>query len=115
MEITGKLIKVLSPLTGTSAKGEWIKQDIVIETIEEWPKKICIGFWGKATDRLSDLMLGTNITAHINIESREYNERWYTEIRGWKWEIQEEAVIPPPEQMPDPSTLADYDDSQIPF
>jgi hypothetical protein len=87
MEISGKLIELLPEVKGTSSKGEWVKQDAIIETIETYPKKVCISFWNDLIKVVSTLQPNTELTAHINIESREYNGRWYTEVKAWKVDV----------------------------
>ena len=86
MEITGKLIIKLEPTKGTSSKGEWTKQDIVIETNDKFPKNICISFM-KDVEKIQAVQIGSNLTVHINIESREYNGKYYTNVNGWKFEV----------------------------
>lgn len=86
MEITGKLIRVLSEQKGSGARGEWSRQDFIIETDEQYPKKVCISNWNNKVD-LNSVAMGTSVTCHVNVESREYNERWYTDVRVWKWDI----------------------------
>jgi len=87
LEITGKVIKVLPELSGTSAAGKsWIKQDFVIEEIEgQYPKKICFtGFGEKVVPVVKTLAPGQTVTVHFNVSSREYNEKWYSEISAWR-------------------------------
>ena len=86
MDIQGKLIMLLPLQSGTSAKGEWKKQDAILETIETYPKKVCISFWGDKADELQIVKEGAIIKVHFNIESREYNGKWYTDVRAWKVE-----------------------------
>jgi len=93
MEITGKIIQILPEQTGSSARGEWSRQDFVIETNEQYPKKVCISNWGKKAD-LAATPIGTEVTCHINIESREYNSRWYTDVKVWKMEIMNTGSAP---------------------
>ena len=84
MEIIGKLIQVLPLQTGQGKNGEWRKQDIILETEENPPKKLCIGFWN---DKISsDLMEGSTLRVSFEIDSREYNEKWFTSLKGWKLE-----------------------------
>ena len=86
MELTGKLIELLPEVKGTSSKGEWIKQDVILETIEQYPKKVCISFWGDLVAKIGGLEKNAELTVSINLESREYNNRWYTEVRAWKFD-----------------------------
>jgi len=87
MELTGKLIELLSEVKGTSSKGEWVKRDAIIETLETYPKKVCVSFWNDLIKVVNSLATNTELTAHINIESREYNGRWYTEVKAWKVDV----------------------------
>lgn len=86
LEITGKLIKILPAQTGTGARGNWVKQEFVIETSDQYPKKICCSIWGDKVESLSKYSLNDDIKVSFNLESREYNERWYTDVRAWKLE-----------------------------
>jgi hypothetical protein len=84
LEIIGKLVKVMNPVTGDGKNGSWTKQEFVLETFDQYPKKVCCSVWGDKVDALRRFQLGDDVRASINIESREYNERWYTEVRAWK-------------------------------
>lgn len=94
MDIQVKLLSVLPEVKGTSAKGEWKKQDAIFETAEQFPKKVCISFWGDKADELKKISEGSSIKAHINIESREYNGKWYTDVRAWKIEAADNGGAP---------------------
>lgn len=83
MEIVGKLVKKLPVQTGTSAKGQWSKQDVVIETYGEYPKKVCITFWGDKID-VSKIEPNIPYVFDIDIESREYNDKWFSDIKCFK-------------------------------
>ena len=92
LEITGKLYKVLAEQTGAGKNGSWVKQEFVIETAEQYPKKVCCAAWGDKVPTVKNLKLGDNLKVSFNIESREYNERWYTELRAWKIEASSEGA-----------------------
>jgi len=85
LELSGKLIKKLPEVTGTGKTGtNWIKQDFVIETQDQYPKKVCMFVWGDKTQDLAAVSEGETIKVQFNVESREYNERWYTDIRAYR-------------------------------
>ncbi len=86
MEIKGKVIQILDAKSGQSTRGSWKKQELVIETDENFPKKICVASWNDKVD-LSTLRPGDQITASVNIESREFNGNWYTDIKVWKVDL----------------------------
>lgn len=83
MEIRGKVIECLPLKSGQSAKGEWQKQEYILETANEYPKKICFMAWGDKIDQFG-IKQGETITASIDLESREYNGRWYTDVKAWR-------------------------------
>jgi hypothetical protein len=85
MEVQGTLKQILSIESGESKSGKtWQKQTIIVETQETYPKLIAIEVSEKAISRLQDYRIGHTITCSINIESREYNGKWYTSINAWK-------------------------------
>jgi Domain of unknown function (DUF3127) len=81
LEIEGNLIKFLPEVTGQGAKGPWVKQEFVIETQEQYPKKVCMSAWGDRVQDLKNYALGDALRVTFGVESREYNERWYTDVR----------------------------------
>jgi hypothetical protein len=85
MEIQGVLKQILKTESGTSKSGkDWQKQTIIIETADAYPKQIAVEVSEKALSRLQDYSEGMTITCSINIESREYNGRWFTSVKCWK-------------------------------
>jgi len=83
MEITGKVIKTLPLQSGEGKNGIWKKQEYVIETEGQYPKKICFSLWGDKIEQ-SRIAEGEQINLSFDVESREYNGRWYTEVKAWK-------------------------------
>lgn len=86
LEIIGKVISILPEQTGSSARGPWKKGGFVIETEGNFPKKVCCTVWGDLLNQVNSLRQGEMIKASIDLESREYNERWYSDIRAWRIE-----------------------------
>lgn len=92
MEVKGKIIHVLPEVTGTSKAGnQWKKREYVLETLENYPKKVHFDFFGEKADQFP-LNAGDVITLSFDVESREYQGRWYTSIRGWKAEKADVAI-----------------------
>ena len=94
MELKGKLIQVLPLQTGTGKNGEWKKQDIIVETQSQYPKKVCISIWGDKINA-SQLQIGKMLNVSFDVESREYNGRWYTDVKAWKVEVIDGAAAGP--------------------
>jgi Protein of unknown function (DUF3127). len=86
MQITAKLSQLLPLQTGTGKNGPWKKQDIIVETEAAYPKKICISIWGDKIDA-SQLQPGNQLKIDFDLESREFNGRWYTDVKAWKIEV----------------------------
>jgi len=86
LEITGKIINILPEQSGESSRGPWKKGGFIIETESNFPKKVCCTVWGDLLTQINSLKQGETIKASIDIESREYNERWYTDVRAWRIE-----------------------------
>ena len=85
LEIKGKLKSILPEVTGVNAKGnQWKKQEFVIETMEQFPKKACFVLWGDKTDILATLQKDQELTVCFDVESREYNGNYYTDLKAWK-------------------------------
>lgn len=94
MEIVGKIIAVLPEQSGVSRNGNsWKKREYVLETQENYPRKVHFDFFGDKADQYP-LAVGQVIKLSFDIESREYNGRWYTSIRGWKSEVVEGTAAP---------------------
>ena len=83
MEISGKIIELLPEKSGESANGGWRKQEFILETEAQYPKKICFMVWGDKIDEFK-IQQGENLEVSIDVESREYNGRWYTDVKAWK-------------------------------
>lgn len=75
---------VLPLVTGQSARGEWKKQDVIFDLPGEFSRKLCVGFWNDRAVDAAALRPGDRVALSVNVESREYNGRWYTEVRAWR-------------------------------
>lgn len=85
MQLTAKLVQLLPLQTGAGKNGQWKKQDIIMETEGTYPKKVCVSIWG---DKINESLLkvGSQLTVSFDVESREYNGKWYTDVKAWKVE-----------------------------
>ena len=83
MEINGKIIELLPEKSGQSANGNWRKQEYILETSSQYPKKVCFMAWGDKIDQFANKQ-GESLVVSIDLESREYNGRWYTDVKAWK-------------------------------
>lgn len=82
MEITGKLIQILPNVEGESARGHWVRGGFVIETGDDYPRKVAFTAFGE--DRVAmvrNIPMMSPVVVTFTPESREFNERWYTDLR----------------------------------
>lgn len=88
LELEGRIVRKLGVQTGTSARGTWSKQEFVFEYQEgNFPTQVCMNVWGE--DKVRDLdryQVGDKVKIAFNLSSREYNGRWYTDVRAWRIE-----------------------------
>lgn len=84
MEISGKIIAVLPATTGQGKNGQWTSQDAVLETAEQYPKKVCFNMFN---DKIVPVQIDQQVKVSFDVESSEYNGRWYTKLRAWKVEV----------------------------
>ena len=69
---------------GTSKAGkEWRKQVFILETQDQYPRKVAISLLNDNIDKYA-IQVGMIVTANIEIESREWNGKWYTEVKAWQ-------------------------------
>lgn len=92
LEITAKLISSLPEQTGTGKNGAWVKQDFIVETEDQYPKKICMSAWGDLVKQFNGYAMGSRLKISFRVESREYNGRWYTDVRPWKAVVEGNAT-----------------------
>ncbi len=124
MEVKGKIIVALPEVSGTSQTGKaWKKREYVLETQDSFPRKIHFDFFGERADQYP-LNLGDDIVLSFDIESREYNGRWYTSIRGWKAEkanngaaagMPADTNYPPVDNLMPPAPSAPEANDDLPF
>ena len=115
MQLTAKLIQLLPLQTGTGKNGEWKKQDIIVETDGQYPKKVCISIWG---DKINEqqLVVGNSLTIDFDIESREFSGRWYTDLKAWKVDVVSKGTVQSNNLKDiDPLDLNEESDDVLPF
>ena len=80
MEIEGKIILDLGLQSGVSKAGnQWKKKEYVLETFGQYPRKVKFTVFGDRVDTI-DIQVGNSYSLSVDVESREFNERWYTDV-----------------------------------
>lgn len=123
LELEGRLTRKLTVQTGTSARGAWSKQEFILEYQEgNFPTQVCMNVWGEDKVReLEKFQIGDKVKVSFNLSSREYNGRWYSDIRAWRIEpvgvvenVPAPASAPVSAPLPDPMAVPISDDD-LPF
>nr|DAW82393.1 MAG TPA: Single-strand binding protein strand beta-sheet extended loops.85A [Caudoviricetes sp.] len=99
MNISGKVVQVLPIQTGTSKAGNpWQKQEFVLEQGGQYPRKVCISLFGDNVAKIPQV--GQDVMVSVDIDSREFNGRWYTEIKAWNiTQTGAQQAAPAPQQV----------------
>lgn len=104
MELSGKVIAVLEPRGGISRNGnEWKVQEYVIETHDQYPRKMVFDVFGADKIQQFNIQAGEELNVSFDIDAREWNGRWFNSIRAWRVERvqpQANAQTPPPPPAP---------------
>ena len=118
LQLQGKIIQVIDEQSGESDKGPWRKQEYILETDGQYPKQVCFIVWGDKIDEFA-IKEGEVVDVGIDLESREYNGRWYTDVKAWK--VARDGSISPHDEakgngfQPLPNGKPDNIDDDIPF
>jgi hypothetical protein len=130
MDFTGKIIAVLSKKNGVAkATGNpWAAQEYVIENHDQYPRKMCFEVFGEEKIAQFNIQAGEELTVSFDIDARQWQDRWFNQVRAWKVErvapgtvpgvatptaVGGAAVPPPPAATPD--FLAGDDRDDLPF
>ena len=84
LELTGTIVQILPYESGTSKAGkEWRKVVFILETQDQYPRKVAISLLNDNINKYA-IQVGKVVTANLEIESREWNGKWYTEVKAWQ-------------------------------
>lgn len=117
MEINGKIIQVLEEQSGNGRNGVWKKRDYILETKSQYPKKVCVTVWGDKIEQFG-MQTGDEVSVGIEIESREYNGRWYTDVKAWKVDKiggHASSTGQAAANIPDVTSFVENEDDILPF
>lgn len=98
MELSGKIIAVLPAREGVSRSGNpWKTQEYVLETHDQFPRKMCFNLFGADKIDQFNIQLGEELTVSFDIDCRQWQDRWFNDIRAWKVErVGAQASAPQP-------------------
>lgn len=103
MELSGKIIAVLPAREGVSKAGNpWKTQEYVLETHDQYPRKMCFNIFGADKIAQFNIQVGEEVTVSFDIDCREWQGRWFNDIRAWKVERVAATGAPAPAEEPMP-------------
>ncbi len=129
MELSGRVTELLPQQTGEGKNGSWRKNRFVIETAGQYPKKVCFDVWGDKIDQMP-IQVGNEVVVSFDVESREWNNNWYNDIKAWKvvpqsaqadqgmnqpMQTPPPSSAPAPQQGPQPESFDQEYDDDLPF
>ena len=111
MEISGKIIAILQPKGGVSKAGnEWKMQEYVIETHEQYPKKMCFEVFGAEKIEQFKIQIGEELTVSFDVDARQWQDRWFNSTRAWNVNRSME-----PQLTSQPTSLANSNNDDLQF
>jgi hypothetical protein len=122
LTITGRLFRLEELIKGEGQRGPWTKQAFIIETIETYAKKIVFTAWNERVDTLTNFRIGEVLQVSFRPESREYNNRWYTDLIAWKIEtvgnipansVSSSTTSPTSNDIPETSAPQDVEETDL--
>lgn len=125
MQVSGKVIWVGVVVTGEGRNGRWKNRDFTISTFDQYPKNVCFQISGNLVDTLN-LQENDEVTVDFNVESREWQGRWFTTLKAWKvgryisetekyQEKKYTATPSTPDVRYDPNITQEDSDGDLPF
>ena len=126
LELEGRIAQKMNVQSGTTARGAWSKQEFILEYQEgNFPTKVVMHVWGEDKVReLEKYQVNDKVKVSFNLGSREYNGRWYTDVRVWRIEPAQtgapaqpsyQAPMPPTAPMPTVDDMSEPADEDLPF
>lgn len=80
MDFRARMIQFLGETGGTSKAGNpWKKKEWVVETEGQYPRKVKVQCFGDRSDTIN-MEPGKLYVLSVDLESREFNGRWYTDV-----------------------------------
>lgn len=101
MKIRGIISRKSQIMSGVSQQGkQWQKMEIILQTQEQYPKSVCLTAFNQVVNDSMSFNIGELVDANISVESREFNGKWYTDVKVWSFERVQQQPMQPMQQPP---------------
>lgn len=117
MELTGTIVRILDEQQGIGKNGQWRKKEFVVQQDGPYPRLACFVLWNNKIDQFN-LTLHKRVKVSFDVESREYNNKYYTDLIVWRVEeihSSEEYPLPEHAEPFDFNTLDTQAHDDLPF
>ena len=115
-KVKAKLVQLLEHKSGNGAKGDWQIQTALLETTEKYPRKLSVQYWNELADKIKSCPKGVEIEFSVRSESREYQGKWYTDIKAWKIELAGTSTQKTPDnEVNTVDSILNSEDEGLPF
>lgn len=114
-QIIGRLIDIMPVVTGETERGQWQRGGFVLEVGYENPKKVAFTTFNDAIGIVNEGMKGSTVTVSYNPESREFNGRWYTNLKAIWVSVYQPTAQAPVAAAPAAATMPKESDDDLPF
>ena len=85
MDLTGRIIAVMQPRSGVSQRtgNSWMTQEYVLEIPGQYPRRMVFNLFGEDRIKQFNIQNGEDLTVQFDIDAREYQGRWFNDIRAY--------------------------------
>lgn len=118
MEMQGVITKFLEIQSGTTANGEWKKQQFVVKTTDQYNNLYCFEVFG--ADKVDNLTkyqkVGDEVKVQFNVNTNEWQGKYFTSLSAWRIDkVAEAAPIAEQNQILPDDTHPNDENGGLPF
>jgi len=110
-EVKGKITKIFEEEEIQGKEKKFKKQFFTIETPGEYPKTIAFEAFGEKVEILKFVKVGDQVNVHFNLDSKEFNNKFYHNVRVWKIENLSTTA----DNSKEPSLPENKEEDDLPF
>ena len=112
LSLTGFIYKILPE---QKISDTFTKRELILETEEKYPQKVKIEFINSGINSLMDKKEGQQVKVCFNVRGREWNEKYFVSLNGWRIELlADTSKEPEPEEIMSAPETGPYSD-ELPF
>jgi len=99
MKLIAKFVKSLDTVSGESDRGTWCRGGMVVRTLDDREQLVAFTAFGEEKcAKCKALKVDDIVTVTFQPESREFGEKWFTDLRLLSVSLVGQGVLKPAEQ-----------------